>query len=1177
MTRTLPYRSTCSYCGVGCGLRVGKDRRGRLQVAGDVDHPVNRGMLCSKGLNLAYAMEDRGDRLRHPEMRVSRAEPLQRVSWDIAIGRAAATFGLLIQRYGPDAVGFYVSGQCLTEEYYLANKLVKGFLGTNNLDTNSRLCMSSAAVAYTKTLGEDCVPISYDDIELSDCIFIAGANPAWCHPILFRRIERHKAANPGVKIIVADPRRTESCGLADLHLPVRPGTDVALHNAIARVLIERGWIDRAFIRDRVDGFEAYRQSAFALTVDEAASRCGVAADDIVRAASWIGSAKGFLTMWAMGLNQSAMGVDKNLSLIALNLITGQIGKPGSGPFSLTGQPNAMGGREVGGMATLLAAHRTLSNPRHRAEVAEFWGVEGIRPDPGLTATEMFDALADGRLKAIWIIATNPMVSLPDLNRAERALERAEFVVVQDISRRSDTLRFADIVLPAAGHFEKDGTMTNSERRIGYLEKVIDPPGEALPDTEIIQRFARAMGFHGFDFPSTAEIFDEYTRLTAGTNIDISGLSHDVLRARGSVQWPYTSAAAASGGDGVGTARLFTDHRFHTPDGKARLHGVDAGALRSEVTSAELPLVLTTGRIRDQWHTMTKTGKVRRLTQHIERPFVALHPDDAAARSIEDGDVVRVWNARGEVRVAAEITDDVPRGVVFVPMHWGRIGDQAAARANNLTALLVDPESKEPDFKYAAVQAERVVKTRERIVVVGAGAAAYRFVNAYRELGADDEIHVFSGEPHPFYDRVRLPEYVSERFAWNDLLKFRDGELERLNLHLHRSTAIVAIDRQARVVVDERGGRHPYDRLVVATGSRAFVPADSALSTPGTITMRTRADAERLKASLTAGSRVLVVGGGLLGLELAAALCEMAVTVTVIELGPRLMERQLDPVAGELLLACVEEMGIEVRLCEQVRSIERLGVAEESPLRVTSSGGSVHEFDAVVVAIGTRPNIELLATAGIECGRGARVNDHLQTSDPRVYAMGEVAEHRGLLHGVTAAAEEQAEVVARHIAGDVLAAYEGSVRMNVLKLAEVHLSSIGLPEAPTGEEGYEEIVVLDRAEGYYKKCVIKDDRLVGAILLGDKAELAEFRDLIASGLELGDRRSRLLRGGPAASPRRGRLVCSCGSVGDGNIEDAIASGCTELGAVCTTTGAGVGCGSCKPEIRRILDTALVGAA
>jgi len=1170
--RTESFTSTCSYCGVGCGIKVRKDRRGRLRVEGDPDHPVNHGMLCSKGLNLAHAMEDHGDRLRHPEMRWSRAHPLERLSWESAVARAAAVFRSLIDRYGPDSVGFYVSGQCLTEEYYLANKLVKGFLGTNNLDTNSRLCMTSAAAAHTQSFGEDIVPISYDDIEEADCFFIAGANPAWCHPILFRRIEARKAANPAVKVIVADPRRTDSCVLADLHLPLKPGTDVLLFNAIARVLIERGRIDRDFIEKHVDGFAAFRDSVFALTVEDAADRCGLSPDQIVLAATYIGNARGFLTMWAMGLNQSAMGVEKNVALIALNLITGKIGKPGSGPFSLTGQPNAMGGREVGGMATMLAAHRKLSSPEHRREVAAYWGVDRVRAEPGYTATEMFDALRDRRLKAIWIIGTNPMVSLPDLNEAEESLREARFVVVQDISRRSDTLRFADLILPAAGHFEKDGTMTNSERRITYLEKVVDPPGEALPDTEILMRFARAMGFHGFDFANTAEIFTEHAGLTAGTNIDISGLTHEILRARGSVQWPFPAREAEE----RGTKRLFMDGRFHTANGKARLHAVGALPNRSEATSDDFPLVLTTGRIRDQWHTMTKTGKVRRLRQHIAEPFLQIHPDDADARGIRPGDPVRIWNARGEVRVCAQVTAAVRPGVVFLPMHWGRIRGEPGARANNLTNNLVDPVSKEPDLKYSAVQVAKVAKRRERVVVVGAGAAAYRFVSAYRALNQDDELHVFSSEPHPFYNRVRLPEYVSARLSWDDLLKFKAGEIERLDLRLRPSTAISAVNRGRRTVTDENGIEHPYDRLIVATGSRAVVPQGAQVAEPGIFTMRTRSDADALKGHLSAGSEVLIVGGGILGVELASALSEMGIRVTIVEVGARLMERQLDGVSAELLMEFVEEAGVSVRVNDQIQGIDRLPAGDGTRLHVTLKSGPRLSFDAAVFAIGTRPNTDLLQEAGVDCGRGVLVNDHLQTSDASIYAIGEIAEHRGILHGITRAAEEQAEVAARHIAGDSLAAYRGSMRMNILKFSDLDLCSLGIPVVPAGEAGYEEILLVDREEHHYKKCIIKDDRLVGAILMGDKAELAEFRELIDSGLELSDRRKHLLRAGLASEPTLGKLVCACNQVGEGNILAALESGCVGLEEVCAASGAGIGCGSCKPEVLRIMESQLVSA-
>jgi ferredoxin-nitrate reductase len=1161
-----PRKTTCSYCGVGCGMIVSKDRKGKLHVEGDKDHPVNRGMLCSKGKNLHYAMQDVSDRLLFPEMRPARSHPLQRVSWEVAMQRTVAVFQSIIKTHGPDSVAFYVSGQCLTEEYYVANKLVKGFLGTNNIDTNSRLCMSSAVSAYAGMLGEDAVPISYDDIELSDCLLIAGANPAWCHPILFRRMEMHKQVNPEVRVIVVDPRRTQSAAWADLHLQIQPGTDIVLYNAIGRILMEAGAIDETFILDHTENFDRYRESAFAISVAEAAAICAVDERDIRLAASYIAHAKGFLTLWAMGLNQSVVGVKKNHALISLNLITGHIGKPGSGPFSLTGQPNAMGGREVGGLATMLAAHRSIQNPKHREEVEAFWGVKQLSDKPGLTATQMIEALEDGRLKAVWIICTNPLVSLPDTKRVEAALRKARFVVVQDISKKSDTVPFADVVFPAAGHFEKEGTMTNSERRISLLQKVIEPPGEALPDAEIICRFARGMGFHGFDYKQPEEIFLEHARLTQGTRIDISGVTYDSLRTLGTIQWPVPKAGH------TGTPRLFEDRKFYTPSEKARFFAVPSDNEMSEPLTADFPFILTTGRIRDQWHTMTKTGKVNRLRQHIDKPFLEIHPEDAALRGIGEGDPVVVSNPRGVVRVCARITTDIKQGTLFLPMHWGKSFANASARANNLTDMRVDPLSKEPDFKFSAVDVRLFEKPKERIVVVGAGAAAYRFICSYRSRNNDDEITVISKERDPFYNRVLLPEYVNGNLSWEKLKKFQSGEFEALDVNIELENEVVAIDRLARKVTDKYGRHHSYDKLVLATGTRAHIPNDAPVKLPGVFTMRTRNDADRLKQFVKAPGHVLIVGGGLLGLELAVSLREMNIAVSVVQLGSRLMERQIDSLAAELLLEFIEESDIAVYLNDQVQSVRFEETTETLSIQFRS--GKIIPANALVYAVGTRPNIEFAVSAGIESGRGIVVNDNLQSSDPDIFAIGEIAEHRGNILGITAAAEKQADVLARFILGDAQSMYQGTVPMNILKLAGLHLCSIGIPDIPGDGQGYEEILFVDRSLRYYKKCIIKDDRLVGAILIGDKTEFAEFKQLIEDGLELSERRIQLLRSGAPVQPVLGKLVCSCNQVGAGNIEQVIASGCHSLADICQRSGAGLGCGSCKPEIQAILRTSKV---
>lgn len=1157
------FRSTCSYCGVGCGILVNKDKHGKVTVKGDPDHPANRGMLCSKGMNLHYVVEDQSDRILYPQMRWNKNYPHQRVSWDTALERTASVFRAIIQRYGPDAVGLYVSGQCLTEEYYLANKLTKGFLGTNNIDTNSRLCMSSAVVGYIKTLGEDAVPISYDDIELADCFFIAGANPAWCHPILFRRIEQHKAQHPEIRLIVVDPRKTQTCALADLHLQLRPGTDTVLYQAIGRCLIENGDLDANFIAQHTDGFEAYRDEVMQTTVEEAAAHCDVPVADLRQAARFIGEASGFLTLWAMGLNQSAAGVNKNLALINLNLITGHIGRPGSGPFSLTGQPNAMGGREVGGMANLLAAHRTLADPQQRAWVANFWGVEKIAEQPGLTATQMFDALREGKMKAIWIICTNPMVSLPDARRMEEALQNASFVVVQDISHQSDTTAYADVLLPAAGWLEKEGTMTNSDRRISYLEKAVDPPGEALPDAEILIRFARKMGYAGFSYTSLAEVYAEHCRLTQGTNIDISGLDYETLRQRGTVQWPVPHRGHP------GTPRLFADRKFYTPNQRAQI--LPSGAAhRSDPVTDDLPLILTTGRIRDQWHTMTKTGKVEKLNQHMSKPFLEIHPRDAESRSIDEGDVVVVRNARGTVRVHAKISSAIKAGVVFLPMHWGKLLRQDFGRANNLTNNHYDPVSKEPDFKFSAVQVEKFVKPFQKIVVVGAGAAAYRFIHSYRALNLQDEMHVFSKEEHPFYNRVLLPEYINDGLVWQDLVKFKSHQdFDPLRVQLHPATAVTSVDRTNQTVTDSQGEVHAYDLLLLATGSRAFVPPGVPVHLPGIFTMRERADADRLKAYLPPRSEVLIAGGGLLGLELAAALAEMEIQVTVVQLSSRLMQRQLDPTASSLLREQVEAMGIRIYTNDQVQLIEPHQA--QQPVRVRLKSGKALTCQAVVYAVGTRPNVQLAQEAKLDCGRGVRVNDYLQTSDPHIFALGEIAEHRERLLGITSAAEQQADVAARFISGDLLSYYEGSVPMNILKFSHLSLCSIGLPDIPHEQrDDYEEVVFLDRSKAYYKKCIIFQDRLVGAILMGDKNEFAEFKQLIESKIELGEQRDQLLRSNGKAQPVVGKIVCSCGNVGEGNLLEAIRGGAQQLNALCQATGAGLGCGSCKPEVQILLE-------
>ena len=1208
----LPYdkkfKSTCSYCGVGCGVEITDLGNGKIHVEGDKDHPSSKGMLCSKGMNLHYTVNDKSDRLLYPEMRYNRNMPLQRVSWDTALDRTAAIFKTFIQKYGSDSVGFYVSGQCSTEEYYIINKLIKGFIGSNNIDTNSRLCMSSAVVGYKLTLGEDCVPVCYDDIELADCFFVTGANPAWCHPIIWRRVEAHKQANPNVKIIVIDPRRTQTASQADLHLQIHPGTDIVLTNIIGRILIENNWIDQDFIVNHTDGFEAYREQVFTRTIAEAAEICGILSTDIQLAAKYIHESKGFLSMWTMGLNQSVVGVNKNISLIDLHLITGRIGKEGNGPFSLTGQPNAMGGREVGGLSNMLPAHRDLLNPAHRDEVQAFWGGTKISDKPGFTATEMFQALADGRMKAIWIVTTNPMVSLPDLNMVEKGLQNAKFVVVQDISNRSDTVKYADVVLPAAAWAEKDSVFTNSERRITLLPKVVDAPGEALDDTEIIKRFAEKMGFSkSFNYLNNSEIYDEHVLSTKGTNIDISGISHQYLRDNRSHQWgsPLTPEGGTFSSDnlsdkleskippsGIRGLRLFSDFKFYTPNQRAKIQAVPDENL-SEKLNENFPLILTTGRIRDQWHTMTKTGKVNKLNQHIAQPYIEIHPKDADARGIKEGQVIEVETIRGKNQVKAQITEDIKQGVCFMPMHFGKILGSTFGRANSLTNTLVDARSKEPDFKFSAVQIRPYEKPVEKIIIIGAGSAGLGFINSYRDLNKTDEIHVFSKEIYPFYNRVMLPDYISGVQEWEQLVKLREDQFTEANILVHKGLEIVNIDRKNKVVIDSNGDEHTYDRLILGMGSRAFMPP-SVPKIPGIFNMRSRLDADSLMPFLkrstailcceseintgkgfessnrhaTFEPRALIVGGGLLGLELAASLREINVQVTIIQRISRFMDRQLDQLGSDLLHEEMINLGVDIYYNDEVAAF--YGTDKFEGVRLKS--GRKIEAQIAVFAIGTSPNVEIARACGLEVNRGVVVNDYLQTSDPNIFAAGEIAQWNGEMWGITAAAEQQADTIAKYIAGDWASYYKGSLSVNIMKIQGVQLCSMGMIETPKSPD-YEEITFIDKAKRYYKKCIIHNDKLVGAILIGDKTEFLEFKDLIANGIELSDKRLELLRSGKKVDPVIGKLVCSCNNVGEGNLKSCISNGCKDFTTLCTKTGAGMGCGSCRPEVRIILESAL----
>ena len=684
---TPPVHTTCPYCGVGCGVVVQPDQ----SIKADAVHPSNRGRLCSKGAALGATL-DNSTRLTDP---VVDGTP---VGWDIALDRVADTFRKTIAEHGPDSVAFYVSGQCLTEDYYVANKLMKGFIGSANIDTNSRLCMASSVAGHVRAFGEDIVPGVYEDWEEADLVVLVGSNAAWCHPVLYQRLQAARAANR-TKVVVLDPRRTATADSADLHVPLAPGTDVALFNGLLSYLYRTGKVDTAWVERHTTGLAATLDATSGADIEAVAAECGIDPELLETFFDMFAQTERTMTVYSQGVNQSSTGTDKVNAIINCHLATGRIGRPGTGPFSVTGQPNAMGGREVGGLANQLAAHMRFDDPTDRAALQEFWKSPALAPKPGLKAVDLFDALLDGRVKALWIVATNPAASLPRADRVRAALSACPFVVVSDCWH-TDTSALAHVVLPAAGWGEKDGTVTNSDRRISRQRAFRSPPGQARPDWWQFAEVGRRMGWaDAFGWETPAAVFREHAALSGHANggrriFDISAMAdlNDAgFDAMQSFRWPLPSGASSEAG------RLFAQGGFATPDGRARFVPT---RYQEPPRAAKGGLLLNTGRVRDQWHTMTRTGLAPSLMSHTPEPMLTIHPADAAAAGIEQGALTRLSTAEGEVLLRADLRHTQRHGEIFAPMHWT---DQFASTGpiGRVVSAKLDPVSGQPELKATA--------------------------------------------------------------------------------------------------------------------------------------------------------------------------------------------------------------------------------------------------------------------------------------------------------------------------------------------------------------------------------------------------------------------------------------------------------------------------------------------
>ena len=1103
--------STCLQCPVGCGILITEQYNGNITISGDAANNINNGHLCTYGVNLLRHVNSGSDRPLYPHMRNNRWSPLEKVSWSQALLRASAVIKTLVQKHGSNTLAISLPNKSLLEERFLINKIMDQLNLPPAHPARNRY-MNSAEASCQMALGEHTAIGQMPDIAHTDCFIIGSANLSIHHPVLWEKLKKNKAARPHAKLIYIGPSQNQLSDIADIHLQINPGTEPILNAAIARLLIESDAIDEPLIEKNTAGYTNYKEQIFSLSLQEAAVICGIDASDLELAAGYIQYSRSLATFLSKGPGLGATRVERNLSFINLHLITRQLFQPGSGITIIDDLALSADRIDNAAIKELFTTSRQWCDTflvDERWELLNYYGISNNH-----TVAGFVDHLEKTTPRIIWLIHAETVYPKDEENRIKKALQQAKFVILQSATTRSPFYEYADLILPAANWYEKEGSSVNRSPVVPILK----PKGEVRTDIDILLALAHKMGLTGFGYQQVAEILQE----------------HDEV-----IEKPEQAAR-----------KNFT------------IHSLKNFYIFFESKQKRKELLLHI-----DYDCYFPEKKVPTLQVY---DIVTLHPADAAYRKIKEGEIVCIGQGEQAIKAKAFISDKTKKGVMAMPLHLAKkIIFDSSENCTTATDLL------NPHIHFISLvsrmEVKKYHKPTQKIAIVGAGAGALAFIRKYREYNTTDEIVVFSKEELPFYNRVLLPEYIADD-QWNKLITLPEAEENEVGFHMHKGVSILHIDKEKKCITDSNNQQHTYDILILGMGSNAFIPPAVPHNWKGIYTIRSKRDVDRLRQQIKPGSKALIVGAGLVSLEVAGALKEINASVSILIRSSRLMDRQLDALGSDLLTEELEDRGINIFFNHEIRGF----VGDGEIKGVLLNTGIQLDCDVLIYGVGTVPNIDLAKKAGLVCNRGVVVNDVMQTSDPAIFAIGEIVEWNRQLFGIVAAAEQQANIAAGYINGDTTQTYTGTLSANILKISGVNVCSIGINETPKDDPAYQEVIFIDKRLRHYKKCIIHNDKLAGAILIGDKTELMEFKDWMANDIFLEEKRDRILRGeGSKAEPVLGKLVCSCNNVGEGNIVNKINTGCTEFTKVCKITGAGTGCGSCRPEVKAILEKTLAG--